>query len=141
MQLECNAALTQPDPLLVAALHSIRQARAQADKKKVKQADSEKWALQQVRLLVDTGLMSAGGLGVNLLGELRGCCRGWDGRGGPGLSPHAMHGPAAMPGRPLRCALHAPPPTPPCRSTHRGAQPRGVSCQAGEDDQLRSAAA
>ncbi|PSC73147.1 crossover junction endonuclease EME1-like isoform B [Micractinium conductrix] len=43
------------------ALKQAEQARQRADAKQRKQADTKKWAMQQVRLLVDTALMSSGG--------------------------------------------------------------------------------
>lgn len=52
---------------------SARQLRDREDNKRRKQAATQTWALQQVRLLVDSALVSNAALGVSLLSELGGC--------------------------------------------------------------------
>lgn len=98
----CGPSLQARQRAEAKALKQAEQARQRADAKQRKQADTKKWAMQQVRLLVDTALMSSGGgaggaggsrgsgsLGVGMLGEAGGDAGGCERRQGKGRAAHA----------------------------------------------------
>lgn len=92
-----------------AAAKAAAKALENEQRKALRQAQSKTHSLKQVRLLVDSSLVSAGSLGVGLLGETQvahrvvpGCSRGPE--GGQGRAMRGMHARAAPCGRPARNA-------------------------------------